>query len=231
MPNSTPDVRLDDLISAIASAHAAPLDRLERAVAVAAHLDEVADHLIGHFVDQARRSGASWTEIGGSMGVSKQAVQKRFSSKPASGLDASQGFSRFTDEARRAVVSAQDEAKRAGNDRITVGHLVLGLVADEGCAAVRMIAAQGVELEVVRSTARATLPGQATSVPEFVPFDQHARDALERSFEEAGRRGHEAVGTEHVLLAVLAVEDGTGVLAGLGVHAGKLDDAPGEQPH
>jgi hypothetical protein len=35
-------------------------------------LSEVADHLIGHFVDQAR-SGASWTDIGESMGVTKQA--------------------------------------------------------------------------------------------------------------------------------------------------------------
>src|ERR1700743_3990804 len=42
------------------------------------HLGEVADHLIGHFVDQARRSGASWTDIGKSMGVTKQASQKRF---------------------------------------------------------------------------------------------------------------------------------------------------------
>ena len=42
------------------------------------HLGDVADHLIGHFVDQARRSGASWTDIGRSMGVTRQAAQKRF---------------------------------------------------------------------------------------------------------------------------------------------------------
>ena len=44
----------------------------------AEHLGDVADHLIGHFVDQARRSGASWTDIGRSMGVTKQAARKRF---------------------------------------------------------------------------------------------------------------------------------------------------------
>jgi hypothetical protein len=38
------------------------------AVLAADHLGDVADHLIGHFVDQARRSGASWTDIGRSMG-------------------------------------------------------------------------------------------------------------------------------------------------------------------
>src|SRR5215212_4911628 len=75
-------VRLDDLISAITKVHDEPLDQLTDAVLAADHLGEVADHLIGHFVDQARRSGASWTEIGRSMGVTKQAARKRFIPKP-----------------------------------------------------------------------------------------------------------------------------------------------------
>src|SRR6188768_2570877 len=88
-------VRLDDLIEAIKKTHPAALDQLTDAVLAADHLGDVADHLIGHFVDQARRSGASWTEIGRSMGVTKQAAQKRFVAKgEAPDLDASQGFSR-----------------------------------------------------------------------------------------------------------------------------------------
>src|SRR4029077_1984928 len=71
-------VRLDDLIEAIRKVHAEVLDQLSDAVIAADHLGDVADHLIGHFVDQARRSGASWTEIGRSMGVTRQAAQKRF---------------------------------------------------------------------------------------------------------------------------------------------------------
>src|SRR5919112_2368671 len=133
MTTSSPSVRLDDLIGAVSSAHDAPLDRLSRAMVLADHLDEVADSLIGHFVDQARRAGASWSEIGRSMGVTKQAAQKRFVARGESGvapLDPSQGFSRFTDEARAAVVTAQEQARAAGNDAITVNHLVLALVAD-----------------------------------------------------------------------------------------------------
>src|SRR5829696_4807481 len=120
---STSPVRLDDLIASIEQVHSDALDQLSDAVLLAEHLGEVADHLIGHFVDQARRSGASWSEIGGSMGVSKQAAQKRFVAKgqdEGAGLDASQGFSRFDDEARAAVVSAQDQARAAGNDTIGV---------------------------------------------------------------------------------------------------------------
>ena len=229
MTTTQPPVRLDDLIAAVSSAHADPLERLNRAVTLAGQLDEVADHLIGHFVDQARRSGASWTEIGRSMGVSKQAVQKRFSAKAASGIDASQGFSKFTEQARHVVVAAQNEAKAAGNDRITVGHLLLGLLEDPDSHGAALIAAQ-LDPEAVRQTALATLPPKAETVPALVPFDQHARNALERTFTEVERLGQERVGTEHLLLSLLAVEDGTGVLSGLGLDAAQVEQGLGEDP-
>src|SRR4051812_41805519 len=93
-------VRLDDLIEGITRVHPDPLDQLADAVIAADHLGEVADHLIGHFVDQARRSGASWTDIGRSMGVSKQAAQKRFVPKdPTVTMNAEEGFARFTPRA------------------------------------------------------------------------------------------------------------------------------------
>ena len=225
MTSSTPSVRLDDLIGAVSSAHEAPLDRLSRAMVLAEHLGEVADSLIGHFVDQARRAGSSWSEIGQSMGVTKQAAQKRFvgRAEPASPLDPSQGFSRFTDEARAVVVGAQEQARAAGSDTITVAHLVLALLADPEGTATRTLTAQGVAPADVRRTASATLPAAAATVPDMIPFDPHARAALERTFAEASRLGAEQVGVEHLLLAVLAVEDGTGVLAGHGVTAESVE--------
>src|SRR6187401_147869 len=102
----TNPVRLDDLIETIKKVHSDALEQLADAVLAAEHLGEVADHLIGHFVDQARRSGASWTDIGKSMGVTRQAAQKRFVPKgpgEASDLDPSQGFGRFTPRARNVV--------------------------------------------------------------------------------------------------------------------------------
>lgn len=91
-------VRLDELIDAIKKVHPDALDQLSDAVIAADHLGDIADHLIGHFVDQARRSGASWTDIGRSMGVTRQAAQKRFVPKDpdAEKMDASAGFGRFT---------------------------------------------------------------------------------------------------------------------------------------
>lgn len=214
----SPSVRLDDLIDAIKKVHSDPLDQLSDAVIAADHLGDVADHLIGHFVDQARRSGASWTDIGRSMGVSKQAAQKRFTPKPTgAGLDPNDGFGRFTDRARNVVMTAQNEAKAAGNAEIRPEHLVLGLLAEPAGLAAKAIIAQGVQLDAVRQAVVAALPPGAADAPALVPFDSQSRKALELTFREALRLGHNYVGTEHILLALLELEDGDGLLTGLGI--------------
>lgn len=222
----TNPIRLDDLIEAIKKTHSDALEQLSGAVVAADHLGDVADHLVGHFVDQARRAGASWTDIGASMGVSKQAAQKRFVPKgsgEASDLDPSQGFSRFTESARNVVMAAQNEARAAGNDEIRPEHLVLGLLGESDALAAKSIVAQGVSLETVRQTATATLSPAASQVPELIPFDPQAKKALELTFREALRMGHDYIGTEHILLALLELEDGTGVLVGLGVDKATAD--------
>ncbi len=214
----SPPVRLDDLIQAITSVHPDVLDQLASAVLAADHLGEVADHLIGHFVDQARRSGASWTEIGASMGVTKQAAQKRFVPKGSTlDLDPEQGFSRFTPRARSVVVGAQNEARAASNAEITPAHLALGLLAAPEGLAARIIAEQGVAAETLRRTVTARLPAASATMPALVPFDAQAKKALELTFREALRLGHNYVGTEHILLALLEQEEGAGVLTGLGL--------------
>ncbi len=212
----THPVSLDDLIKAIEKASPAALDQLSAAMVAAERLGDVADHLIGHFVDQARRSGASWTDIGKSMGVTKQAAQKRFVAKPGeSDLEPSQGFSRFTERAGNIVMVAQEEARAAGNAQIGTGHLVLGLIADPQSIGAMAIAADGVTVDAVR--AAVALPAAAETVPDLIPYDADARKVLELTFREAVRLGHSYIGTEHVLLALLEHEDGAGPLAGLGV--------------
>ncbi|MFF4774200.1 Clp protease N-terminal domain-containing protein [Microtetraspora fusca] len=213
----TSPVRLDDLIEAIKRAHSDALDQLSDAVIVADHLGEVADHLIGHFVDQARRSGASWTEIGRSMGVTKQAAQKRFVPKASADLDLNQGFQRFTPRARNVVVAAHNEARAAGSEEVRPAHLVLGLLSEPEALAAKAIVAQGVTLDAVRQAVAATLPPPAERAPEVVPYDAQARKALELTFREALLMGHNYIGTEHILLALLELEDGSGPLSGLGL--------------
>ncbi|AGP57637.1 Clp protease N-terminal domain-containing protein [Streptomyces rapamycinicus] len=216
----THPVRLDELIETIKKVHPDALDQLTDAVIAAEHLGEVADHLIGHFVDQARRSGASWTDIGKSMGVTRQAAQKRFVPKASgepSDLDPSQGFGRYTTRARSVVVASQNEARAADNAEIRPEHLILGLLAEPEGLAAKAIVAQGVLLDAVRQEAAAALPPAADSMPALVPFDADARKVLELTFREALRLGHNYIGTEHILLALLEHEDGAGLLTGLGI--------------
>ena len=213
--------RLDDLIAGVEGAHSDPLDRVAGAVLVGDALGETADHLIGHFVDRARRAGASWTDIGRSMGVSKQAVQKRFVSKEP----AQDYFTRFTPRARNVVVAAQNEARAAGNGEIRPEHLVLGLLAEPQGLAILALANQGVTVDAVRDVAAAALPPAADDVPALIPFDGRAKKALELTFREALRLGHDFVGTEHILLALLELEGGAGLLSGLGVDKAAVEAA------
>lgn len=216
--------RLDDLIDGIKKARPDnALEQLSDAVVVANHLGEVADHLIGHFVDQARRSGASWTDIGGSMGVTKQAAQKRFVPKgpgdaaEAAALDPSAGFARFTPRARSVVVAAQEEARDAGSAEIAPEHLILGLLKEPESLAVQVIIAKGISVDAIRRVATAALRVADDKVPALIPFDSQSKKVLELTFREALRLGHNYVGTEHLLLALLDVEDGSGLLSGLGL--------------
>src|SRR5215218_6280122 len=213
----THPVRLDDLIDAITKVHSDALDQLSDAVLAADHLGEVADHLIGHFVDRARRSGASWSDIGRSMGVTKQAAQKRFVAKPESDLDPAQGFGRFTLRARNVVMAAQNEARAAGNSTIAPAHLALGLLADPDSLAGRVLTGLEVSLDALRAAATAALPEAGGEPREIIPFDPQAQQVLEQTFREALGLGHNYVGTEHILLSLVALEDGDGVLSGLGL--------------
>jgi hypothetical protein len=219
MTHVTPPVRLDELIAAISQNRDSALDRLADAVLLADHLGELADHLIGHFVDQARRSGASWTDIGRSMGVTKQAAQKRF--VPKGDLDPSQGFHRFSDAARSVVVASMNEATATGSPEIRPEHLILGLLGTAGQAA-GILAAAGVTSEAIRSG----LPEPTGEVPEIVPYDARSRKALELTFREALRLGHDGVGTGHILLALLEEEPADGPLHRSGLTKESIDAAP-----
>lgn len=218
-------VRLDDLIAVIKDVHDEPLEQLTDAMLAAEALGEVADHLIGHFVDQARRSGASWTEIGKCMGVTKQAAQKRFVPRTptdAAALDPNSGFSRFTERARNVVIQAQNKAHDAGNLEILPAHLILGLFADPTGLAARLLADQGIDITAASATI--SLPPRTDEKPPaLVPFDARAKKALELTFRHALRLGHNYIGTEHLLLALYEEEDNDGVLHSLGIDCERFE--------
>ncbi|MBD0736985.1 Clp protease N-terminal domain-containing protein [Streptomyces sp. CBMA29] len=216
-------VRLDDLIDYVKEQHpgSEPLEDLQHAVVVATHVGEVADHLIGHFVDQARRAGASWTDIGQHMGVSKQAAQKRFVPKVPEDLEylsVEAGFNRFTARARKTIAAGQEEARGARHSAVAPEHLVLGLLDEPHGLAALCLGALGVSAEAVR--AAVSTPGaEEQPLKGNLPVSPAAKKTLHLVLREALRLGHNYIGTEHILLGVLSddQEPSARALADLGV--------------
>ena len=83
--------------------------------------------------------------------------------------------------------------------------------------------AAGTELDDVRAAAAAALPPAVDDAPELVPYSEEARKVLEVTFREALRLGHNYVGTEHVLLALLETEDDDGVLTSLDLDKSEVE--------
>lgn len=234
-------ISLDTLISFVIALHpdGSPLENLSDAISVSTRLDERADSLIGHFVDQARRSGASWNDIGTSMGVSKQAAQKRFVFRwdDETTLTPGRRFSRFTDRARRSVAAAQNAARDAGASAVDVGHLVVGLLSEpEGLAAI-VIHEAGVTDDQLRAAfmpagatsaetpaTSATPEAQESAAADRTPFTEAAHSVLEGTLHAALRLGHNYIGTEHILLSITAENNATTTrLANLGITADYVD--------
>lgn len=221
-PTRLDSINLDDLIRGITETSDDPLDRLTSAVLTGEHLDQTSDHLVGHFVDAARAAGASWNEIGQCLGVTKQAAQKRFTPGAAK-LDPSKGFAAFTERARNVLAAAHNDAKSAGNPEVTAAHLAAALLDDETSLATLLLTRQGVDPVEVRKAVAAASPVIDGEAADLVPYDASARKALELTFRHGLRLGHDYIGTEHILLALLEVENGDGPLAYAGVDRAALE--------
>ena len=126
-------------------------------------------------------------------------------------------FERFTDRARRVVVLAQEEARMLSHNYIGTEHILLGLIHEGEGVAAKALESLGISLEAVRAQVEEII-GQGQQAPSgHIPFTPRAKKVLELSLREALQLGHNYIGTEHILLALLELDGDTGVLAGLGV--------------
>ncbi|ADD41853.1 Clp protease N-terminal domain-containing protein [Stackebrandtia nassauensis] len=224
MTNSLP-VRLDDLIGHITTNHpdGDALAQLSDACRIAMVLDEQADHLIGHFVDRARRSGASWSAIGQHMGVSKQAAQKRFVTGPGdfSLGDADDGkLSRFTGRTKIVLEKGHLTARNLKHSPVEPIHLLHGLAEEPSTLAAKVLESMGVTIEQLHDRVSEALdaPGQGAYATGDIPLSPDSVETLKLTVREALGMGHNYVGTEHLLLGLLAAEGTPAeILGGLGV--------------
>src|SRR5580704_19337827 len=115
-------------------------------------------------------------------------------------------FERFTDRARRVIVVAQDEARDLGHPFIRPEHLALGLTTSEGLAG-QALEEFGVTHAGTRERRVAAMPESEARTGERLPFTPEAKKALEFSLREALRLKHSYIGTEHLLLGLLRLDD------------------------
>jgi hypothetical protein len=175
------------------------LARISEAQLRAHTLADLGEQLVGHYVGQAKQAGASWTQIGDAIGVSKQAAQQRWV-PPI--------FDRFTDRARHVVVLAQEAARARKHHYIGTEHLLLGLLGEPDGLAGRALVALAGSIEAVADAVDGRLEPGTENSPARIPFTPKGKETLEQSMIQTKELGHDYVGTEHLLLGLLAVDDG-----------------------
>jgi ATP-dependent Clp protease ATP-binding subunit ClpC len=149
-------------------------------------------------------------------------------------------FERFTNQSRRVVVLAQEEARGLHHNYIGTEHILLGLLRDSEGAAATALAAADVTLESARREVE-TIIGRGQQEPSgHIPFTPRAKKVLELSLREAVQLGDNSIGTGHVLLGLIREGDGVAVqmMINLGADPGsirqrvhqELRNSPGDDP-
>lgn len=143
-------------------------------------------------------------------------------------------FERFTDDARRVIVHAQEESRLLGHPHIGSEHLLLGLLYEspdggnpDGQDTIRILTSCGLRLATTRRQVEDIAGHVPDDLPDRVPFTPHAKLALQLSLHAGMRLGQAHLARAHLLLGLLEVRDARAVqiLLALGVDPGQLSVA------
>jgi hypothetical protein len=215
------DISLADLIARLDGElpEAGDLARISEAQLRAQTLTDLGDQLVGHYVGKAKQAGASWSEIGDAIGVSKQAAQQRHA--PAA-------FERFTDLNRHSIVLAQEAARTHKHDFIGSGHILLGLLGEPRGLAYEVLVAKAGSEQRIRDAIEEELPPAGPKAPRgHIAFRPESKQVIEQAHRASADLGHDWVGTEHTLLGLIRVEESPAaqILRHLGFTSDELHQA------
>jgi excisionase family DNA binding protein len=125
-------------------------------------------------------------------------------------------FDKFTEQARRVLALAQEEALRFKHNYIGTEHLLLGLIREKEGVTAQVLNNLGVELDQVRHAIE-TIIGQGEYIASgAIGLTPRSKKVIHLAVEEANRLHHHYVGTEHILLGL--IREGQGVAAGILEH-------------
>ncbi len=128
---------------------------------------------------------------------------------------------RFTENAQKIILIAQEEAKRLNHDYVGTEHILLGLSAIEGTVSNKILSNLGVTFRKVRQEIEKMVGvGDTIMLLGEIPFTPRAKKVLEFSVEESQMLGTEHIGTEHILLGLIREEEGMAgkILENLGLN-------------
>jgi hypothetical protein len=120
-------------------------------------------------------------------------------------------FERFTNQSRRVVVLAQEEARMLKHNYIGTEHLLLGLLHEGKGSAARALNATGLTLGAARDQVVAIIGRGQMEQSGHIPFTPRAKKSLELSLREALELGHGYIGTGHLLLGLIHQGDNVAV--------------------
>lgn len=123
--------------------------------------------------------------------------------RPALGL-----FARFTTRARKAITLAESAARDVPHNYVGTEHALLGIIDEGSNLAITVLASLDIELDDLRAELIASMAPPAGRVEGHLPFTPLAKRALDLTTKEALSLGHNYVGCEHLLLGLLATEQG-----------------------
>jgi ATP-dependent Clp protease ATP-binding subunit ClpA len=120
-------------------------------------------------------------------------------------------FERFTNQSRRVVVLAQQEARVLNHNYIGTEHLLLGLLHEGKGTAAAVLGSAGVTLDAARDQV-VSIVGRGEQKPSgHIPFTSRAKKSLELSLREALQLGDGYIGTGHLLLGVFRQGDNVAI--------------------
>lgn len=116
-------------------------------------------------------------------------------------------FERFTEKARRVIFFARYEASQYGSPYIETEHLLLGLLREDKVLAKWFLGDVNAEREIRSEIEKNITSRKRISTSVEVPLTAESKKVLMMAAEEADRIGLRQVGTEHLLLGLLPLED------------------------
>lgn len=147
------------------------------------------------------------------------AIQFKLSARPAFVMPR---FDEFTDLARRATDLAQEEAANLRHDYVGTEHLLLGIIACESGLVMDVFHKLRTDGDAIRTEVERTVAvGRQTKSARDLPYTPRARKALVLAAREAAELGHSLITPEHILLGLLAENEGVAglVLRKMGINA------------